>query len=88
MKVMVFVKATEDTENAVPPTPEAMAGVVQTASQNGADALSLARQLVEFANRQGGHDNITAAVLRFGAPENTESGKDAASARKGIENIQ
>lgn len=70
------------------PTPEAMAGVVQTASQNGADALSLARQLVEFANRQGGHDNITAAVLRFGAPENTESGKDAASARKGIENIQ
>jgi hypothetical protein len=27
MKVMVFVKATEDTENAVPPTPEAMAAM-------------------------------------------------------------
>lgn len=70
------------------PTPEAMAGVVQTASQNGTDALAVARQLVELANVRGGHDNITAAVLRFGAPEHTELGKDAANARKEIENIQ
>jgi hypothetical protein len=31
MKVMVFVKATEDTENAVPPTAEAMAAMDQYA---------------------------------------------------------
>jgi serine/threonine protein phosphatase PrpC len=70
------------------PSPEAMAGIVQTASQNVTDALAIARQLVELANGRGGHDNITAAVLRCGAPEHTESGKDTASARKGIENIQ
>jgi len=68
------------------PTPEAMAGIVQEACRNGADALDLARRLVELANRRGGHDNITAAVLRFGAPEYTEPGKDAANAQKGIEN--
>ena len=70
------------------PTPEAMAEIVHDASRNGADALSIARQLVELANRRGGHDNITAAVLQFGAPEYTESGKEAVNARKGIENIQ
>lgn len=70
------------------PTPEAMAGIVQDASRNDAEALAIARQLVELANRRGGHDNITAAVLRFGAPEYTESGKDAANAQKGIENTQ
>ena len=68
------------------PTPEAMAGIVQNASRSaprsGADALSVARQLVELANLRGGHDNITAAVLRFGAPESTESGKETASAQK------
>jgi serine/threonine protein phosphatase PrpC len=69
-------------------TPEAMAGIVLTASRNGADALSIARQLVELANRRGGHDNITAAVIRFGAPEYSESGNDAANAQKGIEHIQ
>jgi len=46
-------------------TPEAMAGIVRDASRNGEDALSIGRQLVNLANRRGGHDNITAAVLRI-----------------------
>jgi serine/threonine protein phosphatase PrpC len=51
------------------PTPEAMAGVVREASRDGAEALAIARQLVDLANGRGGHDNITAAVLRHHAPE-------------------
>jgi serine/threonine protein phosphatase PrpC len=31
----------------------------------GADAATVARRLVEFANRQGGHDNITVAIASF-----------------------
>ena len=54
------------------PTPEAMAGIVQNASQSGQDALAIARQLVDLANRRGGHDNITAAVLIHHQPQSGE----------------
>jgi serine/threonine protein phosphatase PrpC len=55
------------------PTPQAVAilvqDVVQNASRNGEDALAIAHQLVDQANRRGGHDNITAAVLVNHQPE-------------------
>lgn len=35
------------------------------ASASAANALALSRELVKFALEQGGHDNITAAVLRY-----------------------
>jgi serine/threonine protein phosphatase PrpC len=59
------------------PTPEGMAGIVREASRDDADALAIARQLVDLANGRGGHDNITAAVLRHHAPEPEESGETA-----------
>jgi serine/threonine protein phosphatase PrpC len=46
------------------PTPETMAGIVHEAIGNGGDALAAARRLIGFAIAQGGHDNITAVVLR------------------------
>jgi len=66
------------------PTSEAMAALVQNAIQNevqnagkdGKDALAIARQLVEQANRRGGHDNITAAVLHHHQPESGEPARE------------
>jgi serine/threonine protein phosphatase PrpC len=40
---------------------------------NGADALAICRALVEFANRQGGADNVTVALYARG-----ELGEDMA----------
>lgn len=48
------------------PTPESLADAVRRATTPGADALTIARNLVAFANARGGHDNITAIVLRTG----------------------
>jgi serine/threonine protein phosphatase PrpC len=45
-------------------TPEAMAEAVRKSRASGADALAVARNLAEFANAQGGHDNVTAVVLQ------------------------
>ncbi|MBV9039209.1 MAG: protein phosphatase 2C domain-containing protein [Acidobacteriaceae bacterium] len=50
------------------PQPEDMAALVHECSPEGATALGIARRLIEFANRNGGQDNITAALLRWGAP--------------------
>jgi serine/threonine protein phosphatase PrpC len=44
-------------------TPEAMARL----AAGEAEAIDLCRLLVEFANRQGGHDNISVALLRLNA---------------------
>lgn len=41
-----------------------MAELVLRANQPGATAVSIARDLVNFARNQGGHDNITAVILR------------------------
>lgn len=46
------------------PTQEAMFELMQHVGSDGANALQMARRLVDFARLQGGHDNITAAVLR------------------------
>ncbi len=53
------------------PTPEAMARLVQSSSTPGPDttgehAVAIGRRLIEFANSQGGHDNITVALLTTG----------------------
>jgi serine/threonine protein phosphatase PrpC len=48
------------------PSSEAIAQVVHQSHRNGADALAVSRSLVEFANAQGGQDNITAIVLDVG----------------------
>jgi PPM family protein phosphatase len=41
--------------------------VINLVNQNsGSDAVIVARGLVEFARRKGGHDNITVAILDFG----------------------
>lgn len=50
------------------PQPEDMTALMRECSPEGATALEIARRLVEFANRNGGQDNITAALLRLGAP--------------------
>ena len=44
---------------------EDMATLVTDAAQPDPAALSMARKLVEFAIGQGGHDNITAAILQY-----------------------
>jgi PPM family protein phosphatase len=44
--------------------PEAMAQLLERSNGNGADALTVSRNLIRFAIAQGGHDNITAIVLR------------------------
>lgn len=36
----------------------------------GAAAIDMARHLIDYANAQGGHDNITAVLLRISAPGN------------------
>ena len=48
--------------------PSDMAALMHECSPEGATALQIARGLIEFANRNGGQDNITAALLRWGAP--------------------
>jgi serine/threonine protein phosphatase PrpC len=58
------------------PTPEAVAALVQNASRNGEDALAIASQLVDLANRRGGHDNITAAVLQHYQPKSGEPARE------------
>lgn len=45
------------------PAAESLSALVQ--SGQGEDALELARRLVQFANDQGGRDNITVAVLQM-----------------------
>jgi serine/threonine protein phosphatase PrpC len=42
-----------------------MAALVHEYSQEGASALQTAQRLIQFANSRGGHDNITAALLRW-----------------------
>jgi PPM family protein phosphatase len=50
--------------------PELLAGTVDRAAEGtGADALTLARRLVEFANKSGGHDNITVVIVELPLPE-------------------
>jgi serine/threonine protein phosphatase PrpC len=49
------------------PTPEALAKLVLESSVGEKDGLALAKRLVQFANRQGGQDNITVAVLQLPA---------------------
>ena len=46
------------------PDTEDMAALVASASKPGASALAVSRELVEFARGKGGHDNITAVILR------------------------
>ncbi len=46
------------------PEPELLAELA--AGHEGETALAMARRLVAFANEQGGRDNVTVAVLRFG----------------------
>jgi serine/threonine protein phosphatase PrpC len=63
--------------------PEVLAGLVDGSSEGtGPDPLTLARQLVDFANESGGHDNITVVVveLPFPAP-----GADDTNEEKGAE---
>lgn len=50
-----------------------------SAARAGAEPLALARALVDWANEQGGHDNITAALARLDGPV-TQPGEQAASA--------
>jgi serine/threonine protein phosphatase PrpC len=50
------------------PQPADMAALLHESSPEGATALQTARRLIDFANRSGGQDNITAALLRWGAP--------------------
>jgi serine/threonine protein phosphatase PrpC len=51
------------------PDPGVLHKVVEEAgAANADDALLIARRLVEFANRQGGRDNITVALLRVTEP--------------------
>ena len=45
-----------------------MATLVHEYSSQEATVLRIARRLIEFANSKGGQDNITAALLRWGAP--------------------
>ena len=47
------------------PSPDVLLSVMQTAGAGDADAVTTARRLVEFATAKGGHDNITAIVLRM-----------------------
>ncbi|MGA2597621.1 MAG: protein phosphatase 2C domain-containing protein [Bryobacteraceae bacterium] len=46
-------------------TPAEMARIVHDAAGDGQEALAVARKLIEFGIAQGGHDNITAIVLRY-----------------------
>jgi serine/threonine protein phosphatase PrpC len=55
------------------PTEEMMAGLVHDVQADGEEALEICRLLVGFANRLGGHDNITVAVLRCVPTEPAEA---------------
>jgi PPM family protein phosphatase len=48
---------------------EEMAALVHECSPEGASALQTAQRLIQFANSRGGHDNITAALLRWESPQ-------------------
>ncbi len=50
------------------PQPAEIAALLRECSPEGATALQTARRLIEFAKGKGGQDNITAALLRWGAP--------------------
>jgi serine/threonine protein phosphatase PrpC len=49
--------------------PSALRPVLDEALAGGAGPLAAAERLVEWANDQGGHDNVTAALARWEAPE-------------------
>lgn len=49
--------------------PSDMAALVQECSSPGATALQMAQQLIAFANRNGGQDNITAALFKLRTPQ-------------------
>ncbi len=51
-----------------------MSALVASFNTPGASALAVSRALVEFARSKGGHDNITAAVLRYPVPEDQHHG--------------
>ena len=56
------------------PNSEDMAALIASASKPGATAMAVSRELVEFARAKGGHDNITAVVLRHSASEGPANG--------------
>jgi serine/threonine protein phosphatase PrpC len=49
--------------------PELLAETVAEAEGTGAEPLTLARQLVDFANESGGHDNITVVIVELPFPQ-------------------
>jgi PPM family protein phosphatase len=51
-----------------------MATLVSSLNNDGASALSISRGLVEFARSKGGHDNITAVILRHPVSEDHSHG--------------
>jgi serine/threonine protein phosphatase PrpC len=55
--------------------PDELAALVTAADMPGASALSISRDLVEFARSKGGHDNITAAILRHQVSEDHVNGR-------------
>jgi serine/threonine protein phosphatase PrpC len=56
------------------PGAQDMAALVTRLNTPAASALTLSRELVEFARSQGGHDNITAAILRYPVSEGQPHG--------------
>ncbi len=61
--------------NYAPAEPEIAKAVNDAGLPDGADALTVCRRLIDFAKEQGGHDNITAALLRFPEPEDKQNGE-------------
>ncbi len=47
------------------PQPEEMAALLQECLTQGASTLQMAQRLIQLANSRGGHDNITAALLKW-----------------------
>jgi serine/threonine protein phosphatase PrpC len=45
--------------------PETLAALLAGPAADGADPVAVAEALVEWANAQGGHDNVTAALARY-----------------------
>ncbi len=58
--------------------PEVLAEQLAAATTGTTEATAVARQLVEWANAQGGHDNVTVALARI-APAATAPAADPAS---------
>ena len=56
------------------PGAQDIAALVTRLNTPAASALTLSRDLVEFARSQGGHDNITAAILRYPVSEGHPNG--------------